>query len=117
MDARSKTERLDVFKDRCRTHGVPVTYQRRLIFEAMLDIQEARISSRDRLARFRFVRPSLSADPAVRAAFFDSLRDPVLLERLLLTLACRSAQYRNIFVASKTSWVCFYLTIHVVLWS
>ena len=30
----------------------------------------------DRLRRLQFIAPSLSADPAVRGAFFESLRDP-----------------------------------------
>ncbi len=48
---------------------------------AILDEQEARITNPDRKARFRFVRPSLDADPAVRTAFFESLRDPANRER------------------------------------
>ncbi len=44
--------------------------------EHILDVQEGHIHDPDRLARFRFVRPSLSADPARRLAFFDSLKDP-----------------------------------------
>ena len=48
---------------------------------AVLDEQEGRIENPDRLARFRFVRPSLSADPAERDAFFASLRDPANRER------------------------------------
>jgi aminopeptidase N len=47
----------------------------------VLDAQEARIDNPDRQARFRFVRPSLDADPAVRLAFFESLRDPANRER------------------------------------
>jgi aminopeptidase N len=47
----------------------------------ILDEQEARIDNPDRQARFRFVRPSLDADPAVRLAFFESLRDPANRER------------------------------------
>ncbi|HSW31496.1 MAG TPA: M1 family aminopeptidase [Longimicrobiales bacterium] len=47
----------------------------------ILDEQEERIDNPDRRARFRFVRPSLDADPAVRLAFFDSLRDPANRER------------------------------------
>lgn len=42
----------------------------------LLDAQEERITNPDRKARFQFVRPSLDADPAVRAAFFQSLADP-----------------------------------------
>lgn len=38
--------------------------------EAMLDEQEAQVSNPDRLARLRFVRPALSADPAVRDSLF-----------------------------------------------
>ena len=34
-----------------------------------------RIQNPDRKARFAFVRPSLSADPAVRDAFFETLKD------------------------------------------
>ncbi len=49
--------------------------------EKILDEEEGRIRNADRLARFRFVRPSLSADPAERDAFFDSLRDPAHRER------------------------------------
>lgn len=44
--------------------------------EQILEEQEGRIQDPDRLARFRFVRPSLSADPARRLAFFDSLKNP-----------------------------------------
>jgi aminopeptidase N len=43
---------------------------------SILDTQEARITNPDRRARFAFVRPALSADTAVRDAFFESLRDP-----------------------------------------
>jgi aminopeptidase N len=40
----------------------------------ILDQQHARIDNPDRKARFAFVRPALSADPAVRDAFFESLK-------------------------------------------
>ncbi len=43
--------------------------------------QAKRIENPDRLARFTFVRPALSTDPAVREAFFDRLRDPANRER------------------------------------
>lgn len=49
--------------------------------EGLLDAQEARIQNPDRLARFRFVRPALSADPAVREAFFQSLKDDANRDR------------------------------------
>ena len=49
--------------------------------EDILARQAERIENPDRLARFTFVRPALSADPAVREAFFDGLRDPVNRER------------------------------------
>jgi aminopeptidase N len=42
----------------------------------VLDAQDERIANPDRKARFQFVRPSLDADPEVRAAFFQSLADP-----------------------------------------
>ncbi|MEX0964118.1 MAG: M1 family aminopeptidase [Pseudohongiellaceae bacterium] len=42
--------------------------------EAILAQQESRIENPDRLARFRFLRDSLSADATVRAAFFESLK-------------------------------------------
>ena len=44
-------------------------------WNAILDQQHDRIQNPDRKARFAFVRPSLSADPAVRDAFFESLKD------------------------------------------
>jgi len=44
--------------------------------ESILDAQRERIDNPDRLARFDFVRPALSADRATRDAFFESLRDP-----------------------------------------
>ncbi len=43
--------------------------------EAILDAQLARIENPDRRARFEFERPALSADPAVRRRFFDSLAE------------------------------------------
>jgi aminopeptidase N len=43
--------------------------------EALLDAQRERITNPDRRERFDFVRPSLSGDPAVREAFFQSLKD------------------------------------------
>ena len=33
------------------------------------------------MARFNFIRPALSADPATREVFFDALRDPAARER------------------------------------
>jgi aminopeptidase N len=44
-------------------------------WQAILDEQFTRIENPDRKARFAFVRPALSADPATRDAFFASLRD------------------------------------------
>ena len=41
----------------------------------ILDAQLARFKNADRKARFAFVRPALSGDPAVREAFFQSLKD------------------------------------------
>ena len=42
----------------------------------LLDAQRTRITGSDRLQRYDFVVPSVSADQAVRDAFFNSLRDP-----------------------------------------
>jgi len=50
-------------------------------WSGILDEQERRIKNPDRLARFRFVRPSLDADPAVRRSFFESLSEPARRER------------------------------------
>ncbi|MDG2040359.1 MAG: M1 family aminopeptidase [Ilumatobacter sp.] len=47
----------------------------------VLDQQADRIENADRLARFLFVRPALSPDPEVRAAFFRRLADPSERER------------------------------------
>jgi aminopeptidase N len=44
-------------------------------WQQILDAQEGRIANPDRKAQFAFVRPALSADPAVRAAFFERLRE------------------------------------------
>ena len=43
--------------------------------DSILDAQEARITNPDRLARFRFVRPALSADARVRDSLFRSFAD------------------------------------------
>jgi aminopeptidase N len=43
--------------------------------DSVLEAQEARITNPDRLARFRFVRPALSADPAVRDSLFRTFAD------------------------------------------
>ncbi len=43
--------------------------------EAILDEQEERITNPDRLARLRFLRPALSADPARRDSLFRSFAD------------------------------------------
>jgi aminopeptidase N len=47
----------------------------------VLDAQEARIRNPDRKARFVFVRPAVSGDPAVRNAFFERFRNPVNRQR------------------------------------
>ncbi|KPJ93146.1 MAG: hypothetical protein AMS18_05950 [Gemmatimonas sp. SG8_17] len=44
--------------------------------EQVLTDQAQRIENRDRKARFEFVLPALSTNPAVREAFFESLKDP-----------------------------------------
>ena len=43
-------------------------------WQGILDAQQTEITNPDRNRRFVFVRPSLDADPNVRAAFFDALR-------------------------------------------
>jgi aminopeptidase N len=47
----------------------------------ILDRQAERIENPDRKERFLFVRPSVSADPDVRDAFFDRLKDPAARQR------------------------------------
>ena len=47
----------------------------------ILEQEDARIQNPDRKARFAFIRPSLSADPADRERFFASLADPANRER------------------------------------
>ncbi len=44
-------------------------------WSGILDTQLARIENPDRKARFQFVMPALSADPATREKWFTSLRD------------------------------------------
>jgi aminopeptidase N len=45
-------------------------------WNAILERQHERIQNPDRKARFAFVRPALSAAPAIRDAFFAALKDP-----------------------------------------
>lgn len=45
-------------------------------WRSVLEVQLGRIENADRKARFEFVMPALSADPAVRARWFLSLEDP-----------------------------------------
>ena len=47
----------------------------------LLEQEEANIQNPDRKARFTFVRPALSADPADRERFFSSLSDPANREQ------------------------------------
>ncbi len=49
--------------------------------EEVLALQAARIENPDRLARFEFLRPALSPDPAVRERFFAGLREAANRER------------------------------------
>ena len=49
--------------------------------DSVLAQQAERIENPDRLARFTFVRPALSADPGVRERFFEGLGDPANRER------------------------------------
>lgn len=49
--------------------------------ESILDAQRERILNVDRQARFDFVRPALSADPAIRDALFASFADAANRER------------------------------------
>ncbi len=49
--------------------------------EAILSEQIARTQNPDRKGRMEFVRPALSADPAIRDAFFAQLKDPVKRRR------------------------------------
>jgi aminopeptidase N len=42
----------------------------------ILDRQAGEVSDPDRRARMTFVRPALDADPTVREAFFETLKDP-----------------------------------------
>ncbi|MEZ5490411.1 MAG: M1 family aminopeptidase [Gammaproteobacteria bacterium] len=49
--------------------GIPDT-------ESVLEQQQQHIDNPDRQARFRFVRPAFSADPAVRESLFDTFSDP-----------------------------------------
>ncbi|MEX0979852.1 MAG: M1 family aminopeptidase [Gemmatimonadota bacterium] len=50
-------------------------------WEAILRQQADRIENAERAARFAFLLPSVDADPAVREAFFEGLRDPAARSR------------------------------------
>jgi aminopeptidase N len=47
----------------------------------ILDTQLVSIENPDRREEFEFLRPSLDADPAIREAFFEGLRDPANREK------------------------------------
>jgi aminopeptidase N len=47
----------------------------------ILDAQASKIRNPDRLAEFDYLRDSLDADPEIRRAFFESLRDPASRHR------------------------------------
>jgi aminopeptidase N len=47
----------------------------------ILDAQASKIRNPDRLAEFDYLRDSLDADPGIRRAFFESLRDPASRHR------------------------------------
>ncbi|NLE35004.1 MAG: hypothetical protein GX622_07875 [Bacteroidales bacterium] len=49
--------------------------------DRIIEEQRERITGKERLERFDFVIPAVSADAAVRDAFFESLRDPANRER------------------------------------
>ena len=67
--------------------------------EEILDRQAGRIENTDRLARFTFVRPALSADPKVREAFFQGLADPANREREPWVLSAVSYLHHPLRVA------------------
>ena len=48
--------------------------------DTIISMQRERITNKDRLARYDFVLPSVSANQKVRDDFFNSLRDPVSRE-------------------------------------
>ncbi|MCK7537279.1 MAG: hypothetical protein MZV63_43095 [Marinilabiliales bacterium] len=48
--------------------------------DEIITAQRERITGIDRLQRYDFVLPSVSPDPAVRDAFFETLRDPASRE-------------------------------------
>jgi aminopeptidase N len=50
-------------------------------WEEILAVQAQEIQNPDRKAQFEFVRRSLDADPAVREAFFQDLKDPANREK------------------------------------
>jgi len=59
--------------------------------EEILDEQEQRIGNPDRLARFRFVRPALSADSETRETLFRSFADETVRRRESWVLAAMNA--------------------------
>ena len=83
------TERLErIWREEEEVPGVPLAERdftalaRGLAVRGVPDSAEILVAQRDRIdnpdrrAAFEFVMPALSADQAVRGAFFDSLRDP-----------------------------------------
>jgi aminopeptidase N len=100
-----------------KIHGLPLSESDRIAmaeqlalrqvdgWKTILDEQEARITNPDRKARFRFVRPSLDADPAVRKAFFESLKDPANRRREPWVLEGLSNLHHPLRAASSVQFI------------
>jgi aminopeptidase N len=77
----------------------------------LLDQQAARIENPDRKERFQFVRPAVSADPAVRDAFFDRLKDPAARQREPWVLEGLGYLHHPIRAASAEQYIARSLTM------
>lgn len=69
--------------------------------ESILDEQEARITNPDRLARLRFMRPALSADPARRDSLFQAFANVENRRRESWVLDAMSAMHHPLRAASS----------------
>jgi aminopeptidase N len=74
-------------------------------WQEVLDTQLARIENPDRKAQFEFVRPALSADAAVRDAFFAGLADPANRRREAWVLQAVSYLHHPLRAAESEKYI------------
>ncbi len=74
-------------------------------WKEILDEQLARIENPDRMARFAYVRPALSADQGVRDSFFDRLHEVAFRQREAWVLEGLSYLHHPLRAASSEKYI------------